>query len=261
MPPIEDKKTHWLYRIIRWMVRFFAPKFRLVGEENLPDEPCVIVGNHSHMYGPIAGELYVPGKHEIWCAGEMMNRKEVPAYAYQDFWSGKPAWSRWFFRILSHLIAPLAELIFTNAHTIGVYHDIRIADTFRESMDALRDGYHLVIFPEHYEKHNNIVNDFQEKFVDLARFYYKKSGKELTFVPLYLAPRLATMSFGKPIRFRADAPISEERERICGELMDSITGMAVTLPEHTVIPYPNVPKRQYPKNMPLVSYEHEKAAG
>lgn len=258
---MDGKKTSWLYRVIRWFVWLFSPKFKLVGAENLPDEPCVIVGNHSQIYGPIAGELYTPVKHDIWCAGEMMHRKEVAAYAYKDFWSGKPRWSRWFFKILSHLIAPLSVLIFNNAHTVAVYHDTRLITTFRESIAKLQDGSSMVIFPEHNVERNNIIHDFQDKFIDLARFYYKKTGQELSFVPLYLAPRLKCMYYGKPIRFCHEAPITEERKRICEALMNEITAIAVSLPEHTVVPYPNIPKSQYRKNIPLGVCTHEEAAG
>lgn len=258
---MDDKKTSVLYRILRWFVLLFSPKYRIVGEENLPGEACVIVGNHSHMYGPIAGELYTPIRHYVWCAGEMMRKDEVAAYAYKDFWSNKPKALRWFYRLLSHLIVPLSLLVFGNAHTIAVFHDSRLITTFRESIAKLQEGNSIVLFPEHYEEHNNIVHDFQDKFVDLARFYYKKTGTELSFVPMYLAPNLATMSYGKPIRFRADAPIADERRRICTELMDSITAMAVSQPEHTVVPYPNIPKKLYPKNVPLEVYGNEETLG
>lgn len=257
---LNDKKTSWLYRVLRWFVWLFSPKYRSVGAENLPDEPCVIVGNHCHMYGPIAAEFYTPGRHYTWCAGEMMNREEVAAYAFRDFWSGKPKAFHWLYQLLSRLIVPLALLVFRNAHTIAVYHDTRLITTFRESMGRLAEGNSIVIFPECYTEHNNIVHEFQEKFVDLARFYYKKSGKELCFVPMYLAPKLKTITYGEPIRFRADAPIAEERRRICNELMDAITATAVSLPEHTVVPYPNVSARHYPKNIPLEVYDHEKTA-
>ncbi len=257
---MDDKKTSWLYRVVRWFVWLFSPKYRIEGTENLPEEPCVIVGNHCHMYGPIAGEFYTPGRHYIWCAGEMMHRDEVAAYAYRDFWSQKPRALRWFFRLASHLIVPLAMLIFTNAHTLAVYHDTRAISTFRESINKLNEGNSLVIFPECYTEHNNIVHAFQEKFVDLARFYYKKTGKALCFVPLYLAPKLKLMRYGKPIRFDPQAPIAAERDRICDELMDAITEMALSLPEHTVIPYPNVSARHYPQNIPLEVYTHEQTA-
>lgn len=255
---MEEKKTHWLYRLIRWLVWLFSPKYKIVGSENLPDEPCVIVGNHSQMYGPIAAELYTPGKHDTWCVAEMMHKEEVAAYAFQDFWSEKPGWNRWFFKLLSHLIGPLAELIFTNADTIPVYHDARLIVTFKESLKRLQEGHHIVIFPEQAVPYNNILHGFQDKFVDLARFYYRKTGKCLRFVPLYLTPARKTMYYGRPITFCPDVPIAEERDRICKALMDEITRMAVSLPVHTVVPYPNIPKKQYPKNIPLEVYVHEK---
>ena len=258
---LNDKKTPWTYRVIRWLVWLFSPKLKLSGAEKLPEEGCVLVGNHSHMYGPIAGELYIPGKHWVWCAGEMMHREEVAEYAYRDFWSGKPKAVRWFFKLLSHLIGTLSVLIFNSAHTIPVYHDARLISTLRTSIEKLREGDKVVIFPECYDPHNNIVYAFQDRFVDLARFYYKKTGQELAFVPMYLAPALKTVYFGEPVRFRHDAPMEEERRRICTALMDGVTEIAVSLPEHTVVPYPNVSKKYYPKNIPLEVYHDETTAG
>ena len=254
---MEEKKTPWTYKLVYKLVWLFSPKYKLVGTENLPKEPCVIVGNHSHMYGPVAGEIYIPGDHYVWCAGQMMHREEVADYAFQDFWSGRPKRTHWFYRRLSRAIVPLSVLIFNNAHTIPVYHDTRLITTYRESIELMRQGASMVIFPECYDEHNNIVHGFQDKFIDLARFYYKKTGVELSFVPLYVAPRLKKLFFGEPIRFHADAPIADERRRICGALMDAITDIAVHQPEHTVVPYPNVPAREYPKNIPLEDYTHE----
>ena len=176
---MEKKKISPLYRLIRWLVWVFYPKTAISGAENLPDEPCVIVGNHTQMNGPIVSELYIPGKHYTWCAGQMMELKEVPAYAYQDFWAGKPRYIRWFYKLLSYIIAPLSVCIFNNAETIPVYHDTRIITTFRETIQRLREGASIVIFPEHDAPHNHILCDFQDKFIDVARFYYKKTGKEL----------------------------------------------------------------------------------
>ena len=251
---MDDKKTTAFYRFIRWLVRLFSPKYRIVGGENLPDGACVIVGNHCHMYGPIAGELYTPGRHFVWCAGEMMDRREVPEYAYRDFWSGKPRGLRWFYRLLSRLIAPLAEHIFTNAHTIGVYHDARVMGTFRQSVAELERGSRIVIFPECYDEHNNIIHAFQDRFIDLGRLYRRKTGEALAFVPMYLAPALKTIFFGEPVFYDASAPHEEERRRVCGELMDAITAIAAAQPVHTVVPYPNVSKKHYPKNLPLEEY-------
>jgi hypothetical protein len=58
------------------------------------------------------------------------------------------------------------------------------------------------------------------------------------------------MYLGKPIRFCAANPIEEERARIREYLMEAITGIAVSLPEHTVVPYNNIPRKQYLSNIP-----------
>ena len=251
---MEEKKVSFLYKIIRWFVWLFSPKFKIVGAENLPQESCVIVGNHSQMYGPIAGEIFFPGRHSIWCAGQMMHREEVAAYAFEDFWSFKPKRTHWFFRILSRLIVPISLLIFNNADTIPVYHDTRLLSTFRLSIAALQAGKNIIIFPERNQRYNNILYAFQDKFVDLARFYHKKTGKALDFVPLYIAPKLKTLFICQPVRFRHDQPIEAERERICREMADRITATAAAQPKHTVVPYRNIRKRDYPKNIPIEVY-------
>ena len=257
MDAMDDKKTTWIYRVIRWLVLLFYPKTRILGTENLPEEPAVIVGNHSQMNGPIVGELYFPGRHYVWCAGEMMNRDEVADYAFTDFWSFKPRWQQPLFRLLAKLITPLAVCIFNNAHTIPVYHDTRIITTFRTAIEKLQEGNSMVIFPEHNQRWNNVLYDFQDKFVDLARFYYKKTGVELSFVPMYVAPKLKTTYLGTPIRYCAANSPETERRRICDYLKNEITRMAAELPEHTVVPYRNIRKRDYPKNKPIEVYVNE----
>ena len=165
------------FRVIRWLVKVFYPKITVEGTENLPRESAIIVGNHTQMNGPICAELYFPGKRKTWCAYQMMKCKEVPAYAFQDFWSGKPRWTHWFYKALSYIIAPLSACVFTNAHTIPVYHDARLITTFKQTISALQAEENVIIFPECYSPHNHIVYEFQDKFVDVAKLYYKKLKK------------------------------------------------------------------------------------
>lgn len=238
--------SYGCYRVIRGLVWLFYPKMKIEGAEHLPEGACVIVGNHAQMNGPICAEIYTPGKHMTWCAGEMMDLKAVPKYAFQDFWSGKPKATHPFYKVLSYLIAPFSVCIFNNAHTIAVYHDNRLMSTFKKTIAALEEESRVVIFPECYTPHNQIVNGFQQKFVDIAKLYYKRTGKPLSFVPMYIAPALKTVYFGKPVVFDPTAPIDEERHRICSYLMDAITDIALALPRHRVVCYANVSKKLRP---------------
>jgi hypothetical protein len=248
MKSMSAKKGAKLFAFIKWAVKCCYPKTEAVGQAYLPDEPVMIVGNHCQMNGPIVGELYVPGEPYIWCAGQMMHLKDVPDYAFRDFWSQKPKWTHPFYKLLSYIIAPLSVCIFNNARTIGVYHDTRIISTFKNTVKCLQAGRSVVVFPEYDRKYNNILYDFQDKFIDVAKLYHKRTGKELAFIPMYIAPKLKKLYFGKPIRYCAAEPMDAQRSRIRRHLMEEITRIAQSLPEHTVVPYRNIPKKMYPSN-------------
>ncbi len=247
---MEDKPISLAYRFLRGMVRLCYPRIQVAGAENLPEGCCVAVGNHAQANGPIAAELYFPGKHYIWCASQMMTLREVPGYAFQDFWSQKPRWTQPLYQALSVLIAPLSVCLFNNAHTIPVYRDARLRVTFRRTMDLLDEGNRIVIFPEHGKPLNHILYEFQDRFIDVARYYHHRAGKALSFVPMYLSPELRVLTIGKPIAFRPEAPIAVERDRIREALVRAITRLAEELPPHTVVPYRNIPRREYPSSRP-----------
>ncbi len=237
-------QTSFMYKCIKGLVALFYPKTELIG--TLPEGAAIIVGNHTQMHGPICSELFMPGPRYTWCNGEMMDKKEVAAYAYKDFWSQKPKPLRPLYKLLSHLIVPVSVCVFNNADTIAVYRDARIMSTFKTTLKHLQEGCRIVIFPEHYEPHNHIVNDFQDKFIDLARLHYKKTGQRLPFVPLYIAPGLKQMHLGETIYYDPEAPAEQERLRIKNALMDGITELALSLPPHRVVPYSNISKKHYP---------------
>ncbi|MDD6478878.1 MAG: hypothetical protein PUF48_03560 [Oscillospiraceae bacterium] len=240
--------SRFCFIIIRALIKFFYPTPTLYKTENIPSEPCIIVGNHTQMNGPICAEIFLDVKRKIWCASQMMYLKEVPSYAYKDFWSGKPKAIRWFYKILSFIIAPLSVCIFNNANTIPVFRDNRVIKTFKQTVEALKAGDNVVIFPECYEAHNHIINNFQDRFIDVAKLYYKRTGKAVKFVPMYIAPTIKSIYFGKPVEFDYENSSEEERRRIADYLMDEITDIAVNLPLHKVVPYENTPSRKYRYN-------------
>lgn len=244
----DTKKKPLFFRTVRSLIRIFYKDRKILGEENIPSEPALIIGNHAQLHGPLSSEFYFPTKKYVWCIGQMMNIKEVPSYAYQDFWSLKPKCIRWIFKIVSYIIAPIASYALSKADTIAVYKDARIAHTFKETVDKLGEGANIVIFPECPTQYNEIINEFQDKFVDVARLYYKKYGKEISFVPMYNAAELKSVVFGKPIKFDASKPIDEQRKIICEYLKKEITNLAKDLPVHTVVPYLNIKKKNYPKS-------------
>lgn len=239
---------HPVFLLIRKIVSLVVTEYKSEGTENLPDGPCIIVGNHSQAYGPVTAELYLPVKHYTWCISDMMEKDRVADYAYKDFWSKKPAVVRPFFRLLSYMLPKVCEIVFNNAETIPVYRDKRVLKTFQLSVDRLKENAAVVIFPEEYTEYNNIVHHFQRGFIHVAKYYYRQTGESVPFVPMYVCPKLKKLVFGKPIWYSPDSKIDEEAERICTYLQDSISELAYNQPKHRVVPYPNVSKKYYPYN-------------
>lgn len=244
-------KTSLTYRFTCAILRMIVPRYDIKGEP-LPRGEYIVVANHSQMYCPVVTELYFPGDHYMWCTEEMMDHRKVADYTYRDFWSQKPRAVRWFFWLLSRLLKPAFVSVFSSARLIPVYHDMRLKTTFRTTIRRLSEGSCIMITPENKSHYNNIINDFQDRFINIAPMYYRSSGKCLRFVPMYLAPELKTMCFGKAVEYCPDRPDAEERARIRQELMNSITDIALSLPLHDVVPYDNVPRKRYRKNRPLV---------
>ncbi len=243
---MPEKKISPMFRVVKWFLRLFYGKVESFG--NLPQEPAIYVANHAQLNGPISCELFFPTERYTWCVGDLLDKKEARPYVFQDFWSQKPKRSQWYYKLASYVVAPLLHFVNKNADTIGVYRDVRLLSTFKDTIRCLQEGKSVVIFPEQDKPHNGIVYDFQAHFIDVAKLYYKRTGKEVLFVPFYVAPRLRQMHFGEPVRFSATADMDTERERIRQYLMDSITDIARGLPEHTVVPYRNIPRKLYPKN-------------
>ncbi len=240
----KPKKTSLLFKLIVLIVRLFYPKTKFNDVQNIPNEPSIIVSNHAKTNGPIITQLSFPVDRYMWCIGEMMSSKEIPKYAYKDFWSKKPKCVRWLYKILSYIIAP-CSFIFKNAYSIGVYKDARILDTFKQTVLRLNEGNHVIVFPECDKKYNEIVNDFQQNFVDVAKLYHKRYNVILSFTPMYIAPTIKTVTFGKPIKYNPEISLDIQRGQICEYLKNEITRIAKQLPTHKVVPYENVPKRKY----------------
>lgn len=237
------------YKVIRSIVRFFYPKLKINNIEHLPSEPCVIVSNHCQLFGPIAYELFFPEEKSIWCASELCDRKKVKDFAYNDFFKYKSKKLKWWYKFLSFLMTPIFPYLFSNADTIPVYRDFLAVKTLRDSVKALEEGKNIIIFPESFEEYNNIVNRFNEGFVDIAKLYKKRTGKTLAFVPIYLAPKLKSAYMGEAIYFNAGNDIKEERKKISEYLTFTITKIAESLPRHKVVPHNNIQKKYYKYNV------------
>ncbi len=104
----------------------------------------------------------------------------------------------------------------------------------------------IIIMPEEHIPYNEIVNEFLQNFVSVAKLYQSKEKKNVYFYPSYVCPALKKVLIGKPILFDTEQDYETEKRRITDTLKSEITKLAYTLPPHRVVPYENINKKNYP---------------
>ena len=188
------------------MRRFIKPsRFVYLGGE-LP-AGTLIVSNHVGTSAPLALELYSRLRFRFWGAWQM-NAGLIRLYRYQSrvFYHEKKHWNLHLARLFCLIASPLTYLFYSGLNLISTYSDARFRTTVTESISALRQGQHIVIFPEDSTKgYLDQLEGFHGGFLMLAKIalrhgidcpisisYYKKS--ERTFV--LDAPVLASELFG-----------------------------------------------------------------
>ena len=237
------KGKPFFFKLVARTINLFYHKRTYTGVENL-HAPTIIITNHSQIHAPLTHTLFFPDDTvHFWCISDMMSYRAFQRHAFSGFWAEKPKSVRWLFKIASYLLVPVAW-VFKRANTIAVYHDHRIKKTIEQTVKTLDEGKSIIICPEKWSGFDGIINDFHNKFVDVASIFYKKTGKPITFTPMYTCPALKTNIIGEPISLDPNQPIAEERVRICNYLRSSINALAKSLPTHRVVPFNNIGKEE-----------------
>jgi len=219
-----------LYQIIVGMIDLFLWGGELIGEENLPRRgPAVFIANHLDATGPIAAACSIPLRIHPWVIGDMMDKAMAPAWLQWDFTERqlhlKPPVSQWVARALCRISVPL----FYSIGCIPVYRGDygRMQETLSMSMDVLRQGQFLLVFPED----NRLTIDpmtrmqpFQRSFARLGEMYFEETGERLEFYPVAIHTSGVVM-VGKAVAYDPLHPVGLERHRLKNLMEDTVKAM------------------------------------
>ncbi len=142
-----------LFTFLSGGFRLLTPKMRTEWAEPFIDEPCIFVCNHIGAMGPIHLAVNFPLRDNvaIWCNGQVLNREECAEYVRHDFWwKPESRLAPLYSATIPHIAAAILPPVLQSAPTIPVYHDARVMTTMRQSIKALQEGRHVVIFPENF---------------------------------------------------------------------------------------------------------------
>lgn len=225
------------FKFICFVARLAYPKANMKFESAPDGEPGLFVCNHSAIRGPVMITLDFDRPHANWVINCAMDRSKCESYAFHDVLNGNCVKAKSFYRFLAKLVRLLLPPLLENVDTVPVYHDRRIAETFRQSVDRLENGRDIIVFGESPRKYSEYVNELQRGFVDLGKYYYSHTGKRLKYYPVYVERRNRVIAIGKPVEYDPDIPIKEQRELVCEALQEGMDRMARGLKKHRPVPF------------------------
>lgn len=215
-----------LYSFIIFCFRLFYPRYRYSGP-GVANDPAVYIVHHQNLRGPVTVLGCFPQFLRPWIFHVFLTRRECYRhfidYTFTERF-GLP-------KILASIIVwPISFFIPKLMQVIGaipVYRDRRAVTTFKQSISALADGQSLLICPDiDYADESNTVGEIYSGFLNLEKYYHKKSGQHLAFIPLYIDQAKRSILQGKTIFFPGQKDFNEEKVQMSERLRRDINELA-----------------------------------
>ena len=224
---MEDKKKYPVKRGKGWfrfmkklmLGRYKKPEFIYLGEEI--GEGGVILSNHEGTDAPMSLEIYLDKPLRMWGAHEM-NSGLVKLYKYQSrvYYHEKKHWNLHLARLFCLIASPLTNLFYKGLNLISTYKDVRFRKTLRESLDALKKGENIVIFPEDSTKgYLEELEGFFAGFAVLAEAC-KRQGIDLPIYVTYFRKKDLKYIIDKPVLYSELCKNGETKEEVCRHLVE-----------------------------------------
>ena len=207
-----------LYRFVAGAYRLFTKKMTTNWLTEFDGEPCVFCPNHAGAFGPVEMVVHFPNAEKChpWMNAAMLDEKQVPAYVRQDYWWKPGCKMEPFYNATLPNIAAfiLPKVLRSVPGVIPVHHDIKVVKTFRQSVEYLEKGEHLVIFaqqPSGYQSHHMQLNS---GWLQIAPMAWRRLGIKLKFYPVHIDYKKRVFTVGKPAQYDPDRPIKDQQDEI-----------------------------------------------
>lgn len=206
-----------LYTFLRGTARVVLPNMTTTWATEFDGAPSVFCPNHAGALGPIDMCCFFPLNESCrpWFNAAVMDPKQVPAYVRQDYWWRpgcrlEPLYNA----TLPYLAAAVLPPILRSVPGVPVYHDMQVIKTFRKSIEFLKQGLHLVIFPQQPSGYGSHHQELNKGFLQLAPMAYRTLGLCLKFYPVHIDHAKHTIAVGEPVQFDPEVKLQEQERRL-----------------------------------------------
>lgn len=199
---LNIKRRKWWFRIIRTItkIRYKKIDFRYLGEEL--SYGGIVLANHEGTDSPMSFEIYSKKPLRFWGAYQMNSGlKKLYSYQTKVYYHEKKHWSLFGARLFCLLASPLTNLFYKGLDVISTYPDSRFRTTMKESINAIKDGYNIVVFPENSEEGYKVKLDgFHEGILLFAETAYKQ-GIDLPIFVSYFNKKKKVCLLDAPVKY------------------------------------------------------------
>ena len=200
--PKENRKGWFrgFKKFIKLLGVYKKPEYVFLGKGF--ERGSLIISNHVGSSGPLTLELYMEKPIRFWGTYEMNSGlKSVYKYLTTVYFPQKKGWRVWTAKLFGIIAAPVANLFYKGLNLISTYPDVRFVKTVHQSLDALKRGESIVIFPEDSTKgYLAVLEGFHEGFVLLGEVALKQ-GLDLPIYVSYFRKSDCTYIFDAPVNF------------------------------------------------------------
>lgn len=217
LKPKQKRKLYFrvLKRLMR--VRYKEPTFVYLGEKI--GNGSVILSNHEGTDAPMSLEIYLDRPLRMWGAYEM-NSGVPTLYKYQTrvYYHEKKHWNIHLARLFCLIASPLTYLFYSGLGLISTYKDARFVKTIRESIEAIKSGDNIVIYPEISDKgYLAELEGFHGGFAMFGEIC-RKRGIDLKIYVSYFRKSDCLYIIDKPVLFSEISEGATDREEVCARL-------------------------------------------
>ncbi|WP_243297069.1 lysophospholipid acyltransferase family protein [Bacillus litorisediminis] len=216
-----------LFRFVRFVTRTVYPKYKII-LSGTPAGPAVYVSHHQNFYGPFVTYLWLPIPVRVWVLHVFFDKTSCYRQFVDYTFTVRLKMKKKFAAFIAFLLSSLISKFFQSANAIPVFRGTKkIVDTFNDSVQTLKRGEPILIFPDiEYANSSSVMQGMYEGFLYLERYFHRETGNHIHFIPLYVSKKTHTVITGEPISFRDGEPFKSELKIVSQKLRDSINQLA-----------------------------------
>lgn len=225
---MSQHKYGLFFRLGRRLARILLPTFRLRQIPERLDEPIVFVSHHQNMMGPFSIMIWLPFPVRLWALSFMADEEECYRQFAEYTFPKRLHLPQSLANLLAYPSAKVSTAMLKSIGMIPVYRQSRqIVVTMRESIKALKRRDPLLIFPDiNYQQTDDQVGDIYEGFLNLEKYYYRREGERISFVPIYSNIEKRLIRIGHGLQFPHKEDFVTERQAMAEKLRESLNALS-----------------------------------